>query len=208
MDDFETILEAAAKALAKKDPILGAHIARVGPCTVARARRFKPFEALAVSILHQQLNGKAAATIVNRVKAKVGKGRLPTPAQMARARVSTLRACGVSAAKALALKDLAVKTLDGTVPSARELQRLDDEAIVERVTQVRGIGRWTVQMMLMFRLGRLDVMPVDDFGVRKGHALLYGHPEHFKPKALLAASEVWKPYRSVAAWYFWRVLDT
>lgn len=207
MDDFGKLLEQAVRALAVKDPVLGAHIAKVGPCTVTRANRFKPFEALLVSILHQQLNGKAAATIVQRVKDKVGKGRVPTPEQMARARVATLRSCGVSTAKALALKDLAAKTLDGTVPTSAELHRLDDEAIVERLTQVRGIGRWTVQMMLMFRLGRLDVMPVDDFGVRKGHALLYGHPEHFKPKALLAASDVWKPYRSVAAWYFWRVLD-
>ena len=110
-------------------------------------------------------------------------------------------------AKALAIKDLAHKVLDGTVPNAATLRRLPDEAIIERLTQVRGIGRWSVEMLLMFRLGRLDVLPVDDFGVRKGFSQLYRHREMVKPKALLEFGERWRPYRSVAAWYMWRVLD-
>jgi DNA-3-methyladenine glycosylase II len=126
---------------------------------------------------------------------------------MATARMPALRACGLSTAKSLAVKDLARKALDGTVPKAAALHKLDDEAIVERLTEVRGIGRWTVEMMLMFRLGRLDVLPVDDFGVRKGFTRLAGLPAMVKPRELLAAGEPWRPYRSVAAWYLWRVVD-
>lgn len=160
------------------------------------------------SIAHQQLTGKAAQTILGRVKARFAPdGGWPTPEVMRKARVPALRACGLSEAKALAMKDLAQKTLEGVVPDARTLHRLDDEAIIERLTEVRGIGRWTVEMMLMFRLGRLDVMPVDDYGVKKGYTQLFGLPELVKPKALAEATLPWAPWRSVAAWYCWRVLD-
>lgn len=206
-DDFTERLRTAERALKKADPVLGAHIRRVGPCTLARAARFRPFEALLSSIVHQQLNGKAALTILGRVKDRVGGGRVPTPEAVLQTRLPSLRACGLSRAKALAVRDLAAKTLDGTVPPSRALHRLGDGEIVARLTTIRGIGPWSVEMMLMFHLGRLDVMPVDDFGVRKGHARLYGLAALLAPKALLASSQPWAPYRSVAAWYFWRALD-
>ncbi len=191
----------------KADPTLGRHIRAVGPCQLQRATRFSPFEALVSSIVHQQLNGNAALTILGRVKAQLGDGQTPKPERLIRARLPTLKKCGLSTAKALALQDLAKKTLDGTVPGAAALHRLPDAAIVERLTTIRGIGPWTVEMMLMFRLGRLDVMPIDDFGVRKGHARLFGLEEMLKPRALWAATQHWAPWRSVGAWYCWRVLD-
>jgi 3-methyladenine DNA glycosylase/8-oxoguanine DNA glycosylase len=126
---------------------------------------------------------------------------------MARARLTSMRACGLSNAKALAIRDLAKKALDGTVPGARALHGMDDEAIIERLTQVRGIGRWTVEMLLISRLGRLDVLPVDDYGVRKGFTRLYGLGELASKQALAAQAGAWRPWRSVASWYLWRALD-
>lgn len=181
-------------------------MAKAVPCDL-EPRPFRPYESLLTSIAHQQLNGRAAQTIVDRVKTRLGGGKWPSPEAVRRLRVSSLRACGLSEAKALAYKDVAAKTLDGTVPTARALAKLDDEAIIERLTRVRGIGRWSVEMMLMFRLGRLDVLPVDDFGVRKGFSRAYGHGELVKPKVLLAWGERWRPYRTVASWYMWRVVD-
>jgi DNA-3-methyladenine glycosylase II len=204
---FDRMLRSAERALVRADPRFGPVMDRAGPCTMERAERFRPFEALLRSITHQQLSGKAAETIHGRVKTRLNGGKPPTPEQVQKARVPTLRACGLSLAKALAIKDLAAKTLDGTVPTARQLHTLSNEVIIERVTQVKGIGRWTVEMMLMFRLGRLDVMPIDDLGVRKGYSRLARLEAVITPKALLAASEPWKPYRSVASWYLWRVLD-
>jgi len=207
MGSFAPSLRAAERFLVRADRRFSAIVRRAGPCQLERAERFQPFEALLSSITHQQLSGKAAMTILGRVKDRLNDGRFPTPEQVLRVRVPTLRACGLSMAKALAVKDLAAKTLDGTVPTAKELHRLGDDAIIERITDVRGIGRWTVEMMLMFRLGRLDVMPIDDLGVRKGYSVLAGQKQLIAPKALLAASEPWRPYRSVASWYLWRVLD-
>lgn len=205
---FQAELRKAERHLSAADRVLGAFI-EGRRCTLVRAPRFQPFQALLRSITHQQLNGKAAETILGRVKDRFGApaGGWPTPEAIAGARLPALRRVGLSRAKALAVKDLAAKTLDGTVPPARALHRMSDEAIVERVTQVRGIGRWTVEMMLMFWLGRLDVLPVDDFGVRKGFSTLYGRAELVTPKALAAATEPWRPYRSVGSWYMWRVLD-
>ena len=200
-------LKAASAALSKADPKLRRLIAKVGPCLMVPPRSFNPFEALCSSIGHQQLHGKAAETILGRFRDQIGGGTWPTPDAVAKASMPALRACGLSANKALAMKDLAAKVLDDTVPTTRQMRKLTDDEIVDRIVQVRGIGRWTVEMLLMFRLGRLDVMPVDDFGVRKGFSLLYGYDEMVKPKVLLALSEKWRPYRSVASWYFWRVLD-
>ena len=208
-DPFARELRKAEKTLSKLDPKLAALIAKAGPCKIEKAAHFEPFESLLSSIAHQQLHGKAAETILGRLKAKFGEGDSgwPTPKKLATVRLPSLRVCGFSRNKGLAIKDLAAKTLDGTVPTAKELHTLHEEVIIERLTEVRGIGRWTVEMMLMFRLGRLDVLPVDDFGVRKGFSLLYGAKEMVKPKALLTLGEVWRPYRSVASWYMWRVLD-
>lgn len=206
-DPFASTLRDAERALLRVDPRFADIVSRAGPCRLERQRHFKPFEALLTSITHQQLSGKAAETILGRVKAKLNDGDFPTPEQVLKVRVPTLRRCGLSQAKALAVKDLAAKTLDGTVPTSKELHRLDDATIIERITEVRGIGQWTVEMMLMFRLGRLDVMPVDDLGVRKGYSRLTRRRELITPKVLLTESMPWSPYRSVASWYLWRVLD-
>ena len=182
---------------------------------IGRSRRYnitpavliRPFDALAESIAYQQLSGKAAATIFGRVRALYPKRKWLDPEQLLATSDETLRAAGLSRAKTAALKDLAAKTIDGTVPSGRALIRMSDDEIIMRLTTVRGIGRWTVEMLLLFDLGRLDVWPVDDYGVRKGFAKTFGRRKLPTPKQLMKFGEKWRPYRSVAAWYFWRALD-
>jgi len=182
---------------------------------IGRSRRYnirpailiRPFDALAESIAYQQLSGKAAATIFGRVRALYPKRKWLDPEQLLATSDETLRAAGLSRAKTAALKDLAAKTIDGTVPSGRALIRMTDDEIITRLTTVRGIGRWTVEMLLLFDLGRLDVWPVDDYGVRKGFAKTFGRRKLPTPKQLMKFGEKWRPYRSVAAWYFWRALD-
>ena len=169
----------------------------------------KPFDvadALARAILYQQLSGKAAATIVGRVEQAMSEPRFHhrTLAQLSDAQ---LRACGVSGNKALALRDLARRERAGEIPDARSLQYLDNEAIIAALVPTRGIGRWTVEMMLMFRLGRPDVLPVDDLGVRQGAMLLDGLSEMPTPKALALRGEVWAPFRTLASFYLWRIAD-
>ena len=183
---------------------------------IARSRRYnitpavtiRPFDALAESIAYQQLSGKAAATIFGRVRALYPKRKWLDPEQLLATPDETLRAAGLSRAKTAALKDLAAKTIDGTVPAGRALIRMSDDEIVTHLTAVRGIGRWTVEMLLLFDLGRPDVWPVDDYGVRKGFAKTFGRRKLPTPKQLMKFGEKWRPYRSVAAWYFWRALDT
>ena len=182
---------------------------------IRRSRRYnitpavliRPFDALAESIAYQQLSGKAAATIFGRVRALYPKRKWLDPEQLLATPDETLRAAGLSRAKTAALKDLAAKTLDGTVPSGRALILMTDDEIITRLTTVRGIGRWTVEMLLLFDLGRLDVWPVEDYGVRKGFAKTFGRRKLPTPKQLMKLGEKWRPYRSVAAWYFWRALD-
>jgi DNA-3-methyladenine glycosylase II len=169
-------------------------------------RMHNPFEALARNIIFQQLHGNAAAAIHGRVLALFGKRRLD-PQDILDASEAELRGAGLSGAKLVALKDLAAKTLDGTVPSLARLKRMSDAEIIERLTEVRGIGRWTVEMLLIFRLGRADVLPVGDYAVRKGFAIAYGLAESPKPKVLEAYGERWRPYRSVASWYLWRASE-
>jgi DNA-3-methyladenine glycosylase II len=168
----------------------------------------RPFDALAESIAYQQLSGKAAATIFGRVRALYPKRKWLDPEQLLATPDETLRAAGLSRAKTAALKDLAAKTIDGTVPAGRALIRMSDDEIITRLTAVRGIGRWTVEMLLLFDLGRPDVWPVDDYGVQKGFAKTFGRRKLPTPKQLIKFGEKWRPYRSVAAWYFWRALDT
>ena len=182
---------------------------------IRRSRRYeitpaisiRPFDALAESIAYQQLNGKAAATIWARVRALYQKTKWLDPAKVLATPDEKLRAAGLSRAKTAAIKDLAAKTIDGTVPSGRALLRMSDDEIIARLTQVRGIGRWTVEMLLLFDLGRPDVWPVDDYGVRKGFAKTFRKRKLPTPKQLMKHGEKWRPYRSVAAWYFWRALD-
>ena len=193
--------------LSARDPRLAALIAKVGPFTVKPGELVRPFDALAESIAYQQLSGKAAATIFGRVRALYPRRKWFSPELVIATPDETFRGAGLSRSKTAAIKDLAAKTLDGTVPTRAALDRMSDEEIIERLTQVRGIGRWTVEMLLLFDLGRLDVWPVDDYGVRKGYAKTFRKKELPKPKELHAIGEKWRPYRSVAAWYFWRALD-
>jgi len=201
-------VDLAIAHLAKRDRKLGRWMERIGPLDTAGWRRpFDTVDSLARSILYQQLSGKAAATIVGRVETAVG-GKKLTPEALARIDDPTLRACGVSGNKTLALRDLALRAERGEVPSSRELLSLHHDEIIERLTAVRGIGRWTVEMMLMFRLGRPDILPVDDLGVRKGAQMLDKLEEMPKPKELVLRGEKWGPYRTLAGLYLWRIADS
>ncbi len=198
-------LEAAA-TLARCDPQLATAIRVIGPCTLKRGRG-SPYEALLSAIAHQQIHGNAATAILGRFRKLYGRGGYPSPAELVATPDTTLRAVGLSRAKAAAMKDVAAKTLDGTVPDRRTIVRLDDEAIIERLTAVRGVGRWTAEMLLMFTLNRPDILPVDDFGVREGFRLLYGKRLQPKPRWLARYGERWAPHRSTASWYLWRYVE-
>jgi len=210
---------AAIAHLSSVDRKLAKLIAKTGPCRLQPENTQNLFESLMEAIIYQQLNGKVAATITNRVKALFPENTrrvrtrhgeaaaFPSPEQILGATPELLRSAGLSQAKMLAICDLAAKTLDGTVPTVRAAHRMSDEELVEHLTQVRGIGRWTVEMLLIFRLGRPDVLAVDDYGVRKGFAKMQGMDELPKPKELAAYGERWKPHRSVACWYLWRAAE-
>ena len=206
-------LEAIAH-LKKNDPKLGQLIDRVGEFKMKLDAAPSPFETLLEAILYQQLNGKAAATIHGRVREFFGGD--PTPQQLLSVPDERLRGCGVSGNKIKAMKDLAAKTLDGTVPSHTAIMKMPDADIVERLTEVRGIGSWTVEMLLIFRLGRPDVLPVTDYGIRKGYALTFlklpktravEAKDLPKPDVLFRRARKWTPFRSVASWYLWRACD-
>jgi DNA-3-methyladenine glycosylase II len=189
------------------DRNLGGLIRAVGPCGLVLEEQSHPFEALGQAIAHQQLHGAAARTILARFVNNVGKGAFPTPQAVLAAPEATLRAVGFSLSKVAALRDLASKTIEGVVPDRHALSRLEDAEIIARLTQVRGIGRWTVEMLLMFHLGRPDILPVDDFGVRAGFQYTYGLRKMPAPKALALYGERWAPYRSAVAWYLWRAVE-
>ena len=220
----------AIRELSAADPKLGRLIQRAGPFTMRIASAQSPFEALVESIVYQQLHGKAAATIHRRMlesflpladtsdhrEAVENGAKHPTPQQILDCPNTQLRAAGLSANKALALRDLAAKTLDGTVPELARIRRMSDDAIITHLTQVRGIGVWTVHMMLIFRLGRPDVLPTSDYGVRKGFALTFGKlkaTDKVTPMDLPTPAEMekrakkWHPWCSVASWYLWRACD-
>jgi O-6-methylguanine DNA methyltransferase len=198
--------QTVAAHLADRDARLGRLIDKIGPPRIRLAETQSTFAALAESIVYQQLTGKAAATIHGRLRALFPRKRMGPEALLA-LEDDALRGAGLSRGKVLALRDLAGKTLDGTVPSIRALHALDDDAIVERLVQVRGIGRWTVEMLLIFRLGRQDVLPVGDYGVRHGFKLAYGKRQMPSPKDLERHGERWRPFRSAASWYMWRAVD-
>ncbi len=215
----------AVAELGARDAKLRRLMERAGPFTLTLNPAQSPFEALVRSIIYQQLHGKAAAAIHQKLLASFADvialeglkpGSHPTAAHLLESPNEQLRLAGLSHNKALALRDLSAKTLDGTVPSLRKIKSMSDEAIIEHLTQVRGIGRWTVEMFLMFRLGRPDVLPVSDYGVRKGFALTYlGLKPQTKvtpallpkPDAMEKRAEKWRPWRSVASWYMWRACD-
>jgi DNA-3-methyladenine glycosylase II len=166
-----------------------------------------PYEALLEAITYQSISGKAAATIFARVKALGTNGHPPTPHQMLKLRNQSLRKAGLSGAKVLAMKDLAKKTIEGIVPTREHACKMSDEELVERLVSVRGIGAWTVEMFLIFNLGRPDVLPIHDLGVKKGWSVTYGKKHMPKPKELLAFGEQWRPYRTIASWYMWRAFE-
>lgn len=199
---------AARRALVKADPAFRPWVSKLGLLDYSSGwgKPFDVVDALARAILYQQLSGKAAATIVGRVEQAMSEPRFHhrTLAQLSDAQ---LRACGVSGNKTLALRDLACRERAGEIPDARSLQYLDNEAIIAALVPTRGIGRWTVEMMLMFRLGRPDVLPVDDLGVRQGAMLLDGLTAMPSPKALAQRGEVWAPFRTLASFYLWRIAD-
>jgi DNA-3-methyladenine glycosylase II len=199
--------ELACQHLAEADPRLGELIARAGPFTMRPEPAQSMFAALVEAIVNQQLSGKAAATILGRVVALYRPRRFPRPQDLLDTPPERLRAAGLSAAKAIAVRDLAARTLDGTVPPMVRVRRMADEEIIERLTTVRGVGRWTVEMLLLFRLGRPDVLPLGDLGVRKGFALAFSRRVLSDPLVLSRRAERWRPYRSVASWYLWRALD-
>jgi len=197
----------AVATLRAADAKLRRLIDRVGELRLARDLSRSVFGSLASAIVHQQLTGHAAGTILGRLDALAGPRRVLRPAHIVAASDEALRAVGLSGNKAKALRDLAQKTVDGTVPTWGRLDRLDDDAIVERLTAVRGVGRWTVEMLLIFRLGRPDVLPVDDYGVRKGLRYIDALAELPTRNELLERGERWRPYRSVASWYLWRAAE-
>jgi 3-methyladenine DNA glycosylase/8-oxoguanine DNA glycosylase len=203
--DYDPVL--ACRHLSDADPMLGALIERVGPCLLRPRRTQSLFAAVARAIVYQQLSGSAAATILGRVQALYAPKRFPTPRDILATPPERLRAAGLSTAKTAALRDLAERSLDGTVPMMRRVRLMDDEEVIERLVQVRGVGRWTAEMLLMFRLGRGDVLPVSDLGIRKGFALTFGNRRLPAAITIERRAERWRPYRSVACWYLWRALE-
>lgn len=197
----------AIQHLTRVDPVLGDLIVRVGPCALVPEKRRSPFESLVRAVAHQQLHGKAAETILGRFLAHFPGKRFPDPEDLAGIPDTALRAAGFSGSKIAAIRDIAAKSLDGTVPTSRQIGRLSDAEIIERLTACRGVGRWTVEMLLIFKLGRPDVLPVDDFGVREGYRVTYRRREQPKPRELAEIGEQWAPFRTTAAWYLWRAAD-
>ncbi len=197
----------ALRHLRKNDPRLAKAIATIGPCGLEFTPMHSPFHSLMRAITYQQLSGKAAATIHGRVVALFPADTGPHPALLLELPEQALRGAGLSRNKLLALRDLSAKALDGTVPDSKGLRRLTDAEIIERLTAVRGVGRWTVEMLLIFTLGRPDVLPVTDLGIRKGFQRAYGMRGLPAYSTLERAGRVWAPYRSIASWYLWRMAD-
>lgn len=197
---------AKAERALKRIPIFKPIIAQVGPCTMVVEPR-EPYEALVHAISHQQVHGNAARAIMGRLLALHAGPGFPPPEFILSLPVEAMRGCGFSGSKVAAIRDIAEKTASGLVPSRAAAEALDDETLIQRLVAIRGVGRWTVEMLLMFTLGRPDILPVDDFGVRDGYRLAAGLEEQPKPKALAEIGQEWSPYRSVAAWYLWRRAD-
>lgn len=204
---FDT--EDAYAHLARRDRKLATWMKRIGPIAPdPRWRKsFDPVDALARAILYQQLSGKAAATIVGRVETAIGSDRFHCDT-LDRIDDAGLRACGVSGNKTLALRDLALREARGEIPDLRRMSTMAEADIVAALVPIRGIGRWTVEMMLMFRLGRPDVLPIDDLGIRKGAQTIDKADAMPTPKELLARGERWGPYRTYASLYLWRIADS
>jgi DNA-3-methyladenine glycosylase II len=198
----------ALEHLSAVDPVMARLIREIGPCELVPETRRPPFQSLVQAVAHQQLNGTAANTILTRFKKLFPERQFPKPEDLAKVTDGQIRACGFSFAKIRAIRDIAEKTISGVVPNSRQIVKLADEEIIARLTEVRGVGRWTAEMLLIFQLGRPDVLPVDDFGVRSGFRRAYKKREMPKPKELLKFGERWRPHATTAAWYLWRAADT
>lgn len=196
----------AANHLAEADPRFGDIIERIGPCGLKLHPVAQPFPALLHAIVYQQLSGKAAATILGRVLALFPR-KTPTPAGLLALSDEQLRGAGMSRGKVLAARDLAAKVLDNTVPKLAALKRMEDAEIMERLTAVRGIGPWSAEMFLMFRLGRPDVLPVGDLAIRKGYQIGWNKRKPPDSKTLAQYGRRWAPYRTAASWYLWAIVD-
>jgi len=190
----------------RRDPLLKAVIRSTGACALRPVRR-EPYEALVRAIAHQQVHGRAAEAILGRFIALYPGHDFPPATAVLTTSPEALRACGLSGGKVAAILDIAEKSVGGLVPTRKVAARLSDEALIERLVQIRGVGRWTVEMFLIFTLGRPDVLPVDDFGVREGFRVAAGLAEQPRPRDLATIGEAWAPFRSVAAWYLWRAAD-
>jgi 3-methyladenine DNA glycosylase/8-oxoguanine DNA glycosylase len=200
--------KAALRQLSASDPVLARLIERVGPFRMELKSASSLFDVLAEAIVYQQLHARAASSIYSRVRALLPRMRGSAAAHaLTDLADDDLRAAGLSRSKLLALRDLAAKTIDGHVPTLAQARRMDDEAIIEHLTAIRGIGRWTAQMLLIFRLGRPDVLPVGDYGIRKGFAVAFRKRELPLPAAVEARGERWRPFRTVASWYLWRAAE-
>jgi DNA-3-methyladenine glycosylase II len=197
----------AIKHLQKRCAVMRRLIRQIGPFTLVPERQRSPFESLVRAVAHQQLHGKAAESILRRFRALFSGKAFPSARQLATVSDEALRACGFSRAKIASLRDIAEKTESGVVPVARAIARMKDEEIITRLTEVRGVGQWTVEMMLIFKLGRPDVLPAGDFGVRNGFRIALGLREMPGPKEVLAYGERWRPHATTAAWYLWRAAD-
>jgi len=197
----------AHKHLSKHDPVMRRLIREHGDCSLVPETRRSPFQSLVLAVAHQQLHANAANSILARFKKLFPGKRFPRAQDLAAVTDAELRACGFSFAKIKAIRDIAEKTLSGVVPTSRQIVALSDDEIVARLTEVRGVGRWTVEMLLIFQLGRLDVLPAADFGVRSGFRHAYKKRQMPTPKELLAHGEIWRPHRTTAAWFLWRAAD-
>jgi DNA-3-methyladenine glycosylase II len=196
----------AETRLSQGCPIMRRLIKAHGPCGLAPQKR-SPYEALISAVAHQQLHANAAEAILRRFKALFPKARFPKPEQVLHATDEALRGCGFSTGKMLAIRDIAAKTLSGQIPSRAAALKLDDDELIARLVEVRGVGRWTVEMLLIFTLGRPDVFPSDDYGVRNGWRVAKKLDEMPKPKEFRLLAERWQPHRTLAAWYLWRTAD-
>lgn len=198
---------AALKHLAANDPVMRRLIREHGPCELQPEMSRPPFQSLVLAVAHQQLHATAANSILTRFKRLFPHRKFPRPEDLVGVTDRQIRACGFSLAKIKAIRDIAAKTLAGVVPTSRQIIKLSDDEIIMRLTEVRGVGRWTVEMLLIFQLGRPDVLPADDFGVRTGFSQAYKKRDLPKVKDLLAFGERWRPHRTTAAWYLWQAAN-
>lgn len=206
MRQFET--KEAAKVLSGVDRRMARVIEQVGPLQIPLKPIHNPFRTLTESIAYQKLHPKAASTILSRFKALYPDRRFPLPDDVMATGDDQMRGAGLSRAKTIAIKDLAKKILDGSIPSTSRLMRMDDEEIIEHLIRVRGIGRWTAEMLLIFGYGRPDVLPATDYGIQKGFAGVYRKGKMPSPKEILEYGEKWRPFRTTASLYLWRAVDT